>query len=92
MEGRKIGFDPSREPERNIGTRSYLAEKSRRMQQRRKNLENRIQREIEEKQGLMKNVEQITDLKMNPVPLHKKRYLEATGNCNKRFNKNGRWS
>ena len=92
VEGRKIGFDPSREPERNIGTRSYLAEKSRRMQQRRKNLENRIQREIEEKQGLMKNVEQITDLKMNPVPLHKKRYLEAIGNYNKRFNKNGRWS
>lgn len=77
VEGRKIGFDPRREPERNIGTRSYLAEKSRRMQQRRKNLENRIQKDIEEKQGLMKNVEKVTELKMNPVPFHKKRYLEV---------------
>lgn len=77
VEGRKIGFDPRKEPERNISTRSYLAEKSRRMQQRRKNLENRIQKEIEEKQGLMKNVEQVSELKMNPVPFHKKRYLEV---------------
>ena len=77
VEGSKIGFDPTKETDRSISTRSYLGEKSRKMQQRRKNLETRKQKEIEAKQELLKNVEQIVDLKMNPVPFHKKLYLEA---------------
>lgn len=51
--------------------RAYLGEKSRRMQQRRKNLEHRQQRAIEEKAGLLKNIETAEDLKLFPLRHHK---------------------
>ena len=51
--------------------RAYVGEKSRRMQQRRKNLERRQEQEIEEKAGLLKNVETADDLKLFPLRHHK---------------------
>lgn len=50
-----------------IETRAYIGEKSRRMQMRRKNLERRQERAIEEKSELLKNLEEIQDLKLFPM-------------------------
>lgn len=47
-ESRKIGYIPEKDTNRNIGTRAYLGEKSRKMQQRRKNLKRRQEKMIEE--------------------------------------------
>lgn len=47
-------------------TRAYVGEKSRKMQQRRKNLEKRQERAIEEKSQLLKDVETAEDLKWFP--------------------------
>jgi len=49
---------------------AYNAEKSRRMQQRRKNLERRQQSAIDEKSGLLKNVETADSLKIHPLKYH----------------------
>jgi len=52
------------------GTKEYKAEKSRKMQQRRKNLEDRQQSAIKEKSGLLKNVETADNLKIHPLKYH----------------------
>lgn len=69
VESTKIGRDPN--SEKNIGFRSYIGEKSRRMQQRRKNLENRQEHAIEEKSKLLKNIETVDNLKIVPLKHHK---------------------
>lgn len=69
VESTKIGRDPN--SEKNIGFRSYIGEKSRRMQQRRKNLERRQDQAIEEKSKLLKNIETVDDLKIIPLSHHK---------------------
>lgn len=76
----KIGFDPVKEHDRFLDTRAYIGEKSRRMQMRRKNLERRQQREIEEKSSLLKNLERIEDLKLLPLT-HYKEKLVVMKNC-----------
>ena len=53
--------------ERPKNARSYMGEQSRRMQQRRKNLETRMDREIEEKESLLKDLELAEDLKIFPL-------------------------
>lgn len=77
VEGTKIGFDPTKEHDRSVGTRAYIGEKSRKMQQRRKNLERRQQNAINEKGGLMKNIEQPVELKLLPLQHHKEVYIKA---------------
>lgn len=47
------------------------------MQQRRKNLEHRQQKEIEEKSSLLKNVEETESLKLCPLQFHKEVLIEA---------------
>lgn len=74
VEGTKIGRCPMKE-ETFIGTRAYIGEKSRRMQQRRKNLERRQEEAIGEKQGLLKNVESVEDLKLFPLKHHADRLV-----------------
>ena len=59
----------------NIDTRAYYAEKSRRMQQRRKNLERRQQNAFEEKSNLLKNIETAEALKIHPLSYHTSRLL-----------------
>lgn len=59
--------------------RDYIGEKSRRMQQRRKNLERRQQREIEEKSELLKNIETAEDLKLFPLRHYKDTLVTAKG-------------
>ncbi len=70
-ENTKIGFDPVKEPERNISTRAYIGAKTKKMQSRVKSFENRIGREIEEKEGLLNDIEKVIDLKLNPLKYHK---------------------
>lgn len=79
VEDTKIGMK-SLQYEKCISTRAYIGEKSRKMQMRRKNLERRQQREIEEKSGLLKNLETIEDLKIFPLK-HYKEKLVIMENC-----------
>ncbi len=67
-EASKIGRAPG---ETAIGLRPYIGEKTRKMQRRRKNLERRQERAIEEKSSLLKNIEQAEELKLIPLPYHK---------------------
>lgn len=53
------------------GSRSYIGEKSRKMSQRRKNLERRQTCAIEEKSQLLHNIETAEDLKLFPLRHHK---------------------
>lgn len=76
-EGSKIGFDPQKEPDRSISSRSYIGAKTKKMQARVKSYEKRIEREIEEKEGLLKDIEQTADLKLTPLLHRRERLLEA---------------
>ncbi len=80
VESTKIGFH-SEINGKFIGTRAYLGEKSRKMQQRRKNLERRQQRAIEEKSKLLKNLEQVEELKLFPQTYRRSVLLEARNLC-----------
>ena len=62
-----------------VGSKEYLAEQSRRMQQRRKNLERRQQSAIDEKSGLLKNVETADALKIHPLKYHTSLLLSVEG-------------
>ena len=77
-EGQRIGIRPGGR-EKSIDARAYFGEKSRRMQQRRKNLENRMEREIEEKEGLLKNLERADELKIFPLIHPAGRLIECRG-------------
>ena len=74
VEGTKIGGIADR-LHANVGSRAYIGEKSRRLQQRRKNLERRQNRAIEEKRELLKNTEQPEHLKLFPLKHHADRIL-----------------
>ena len=60
----KIGFDPIKENDRSISTRSFIGAKTKKMQSRVKNIEKRIGREIEEKEGLLSDIERTPELKL----------------------------
>jgi len=62
-----------------IDMMAYNAEKSRRMQQRRKNLERRQQSAIEDKSKLLKNLETADDLKIFPLTYHTSRLITVEG-------------
>lgn len=74
-EGTKIGYDPIKEPDR--PTRAYIGGKTKKMQSRVKQLKNRINREIEEKEGLLADLEQPVDLKLMPLAYHKETLVQA---------------
>ncbi|MCL2030634.1 MAG: ABC-F type ribosomal protection protein [Oscillospiraceae bacterium] len=76
VERSKIGFDPSSR-EKAKDNRAYIGEKSRRMQQRRKNLEKRQHEGIEEKSRLLKNIENTDALKLAPLTHHTGRLVQA---------------
>jgi len=57
------------------GSKEYKAEKSRKMQVRRKNLERRQDNAIEEKSALLKNLDYASDLKVTQLSHHKSRLL-----------------
>jgi len=70
VEATKIG-KKSEKYEKSIDTRCYAGEKSKRMQQRRKNLEHRQQHAIDDKSKLLKNIESNEELKLIPISYHK---------------------
>lgn len=76
-ENKKIGFDPVKEHDRSIATRSFIGAKTKKMEARVKTYEARIQKNIEEKEGLLNDVEQIRDLKLTPLTHYKDRLVEA---------------
>ncbi len=76
-ESRKIGFDPLKEPDRNASTRSYIGAKTKKAQARVKSFEKRMEREIEEKEGLLQDIEHVADLKLKPLLYHKEVLIEA---------------
>lgn len=67
----KIGFDPIKEHDRSLNTRPYIGAKTKKMQNRVKQIEKRIGREIEEKEGLLNDLEKPVDLKLMPLLHHK---------------------
>ncbi len=73
----KIGFDPVKEHDRSKDTRAYIGAKTKKMQKRVEDYENRIRREIEEKEGLLKDIEETQDLKLMPLRYHKDRLLRT---------------
>ena len=76
VEATKIGFNPDTHEKMN-GLRAYVGEKSRRMQQRRKNLERRQESAIEDKSKLLKNLEEVENLKISPLYHHAKALVLA---------------
>ena len=76
-ESTKIGFDPKKEPERGNGTRPYIGAKTKKLQSRVKQMEGRIEQEIQEKEGLLQDIEKPIDLKLMPLVHHKKRLILA---------------
>lgn len=73
----KIGFDPVKEHDRCISSRAYIGSKTKKMQSRVKQMEERIDREIEEKEGLLQDIENPVDLKLFPLTHHKEVLISA---------------
>ncbi len=71
-ENTKIGFDPLKEPDR--PTRAYIGAKTKKMQSRIGQIEKRISREIQGRQGLLADLERPADLKIMPL-VHEKKVL-----------------
>lgn len=67
----KIGFDPIKEHDRFKDSRCHIGAKTKKMQGRVKQMEKRISREIEEKEGLLQDLETPVDLKLVQLSLHK---------------------
>lgn len=73
----KIGYDPVKEHDRGNGTRPYIGAKTKKMQSRRMQVEKRIMDEIEQKEGLLQDIEDPTDLKLMPLRHHKEVLIRA---------------
>lgn len=67
----KIGFDPVKEHDRCISTRSFIGAKTKKMQSRVKQMEKRIDNEIEQKEGLLEDLEKTDDLRLTQLVHHK---------------------
>ena len=72
----KIGFDPVKEHDRFLDTRCYIGAKTKKMQSRVKQMEKRLEREIEEKEGLLADLERPVDLKLVKLMHHKERLVD----------------
>jgi len=76
-ENTKIGYDPIKEHDRTKNARAYIGAKTKKMESRVKVYEQRMERNIEEKEGLLQDIEQIRDLKLSPLDHYKDRLVEA---------------
>jgi len=76
-ESTKIGYDPVKEHDRCLSTRSYIGAKTKKMQSRAKQIEERIGRAIEEKEGLLQDIENPAELKIMPLKHHKEVLVRA---------------
>ncbi len=73
----KIGYDPVKEHDRSKGARAYIGAKTKKMQSRRMQVEKRIMDEIEQKEGLLQDIENPVDLKLMPMQHHKEVLVSA---------------
>lgn len=73
----KIGYDPVKEHDRCMGTRPYIGAKTKKMQSRVTQMSKRIDREIEEKEGLLQDLEKTVDLRLSPLSHHKDRLVNV---------------
>jgi lincosamide and streptogramin A transport system ATP-binding/permease protein len=73
-EKNKIGFNPTKS-EKSMGRRAYQGMKSKKMMKQSKNIEARQQAAIEEKSGLLKNIESADCLKITPLIHHAERLV-----------------
>ena len=55
-EATKIGYDPVKEHDRSGATRAYIGAKTKKMQSRVTQCERRMEREIQEKEGLLQDI------------------------------------
>lgn len=76
-ESTKIGFDPVKEHDRCKGTRAYIGAKTKKMQKRIMHMQKRIEDEIEEKEGLLQDIETPSELKLTPMRHHKEVLIAA---------------
>ncbi|MCI9079514.1 MAG: ABC-F family ATP-binding cassette domain-containing protein [Lachnospiraceae bacterium] len=76
-ESTKIGYDPIKEHDRSMGTRAYIGAKTKKMQKRVKQYEQRIEKEIKAKEGLLEDIENPVELKINPLVYHKETLVYA---------------
>lgn len=76
-EATKIGYDPVKEHDRSGATRAYIGAKTKKMQSRVTQYERRMEREIQEKEGLLQDIEQPVSLKLMPLSYHKERLISC---------------
>lgn len=76
-ESTKIGFDPIKEHDRFKNTRAFIGAKTKKMQKRVRAYERRITREIEDKEDLLNDIENVDNLKIMPLNYHKRRLMSA---------------
>lgn len=65
----KIGFDPVK-TEKSLTRRDSIAKKARKLMNRAKCMEARVERDIEEKSALLRNVDEAEELKLSPLKYH----------------------
>lgn len=70
-ENTKIGYDPIKEHDRFKNTRAFIGAKTKKMQARVSVYERRINREIDEKEGLLQDIEKCVELKLKPLEHYK---------------------
>ncbi len=73
----KIGFDPIKEHDRSKDTRAFIGAKTKKMQSRVKQIEERISTEIQQREGLLQDIEKPVDLKLMPLEHHKELLISA---------------
>lgn len=76
-ENTKIGFDPIKEHDRSKDTRAYIGAKTKKMQSRVTHFERRMEKEIEEKEGLLQDIENPAVLRLNPLRYYKERLISC---------------
>ena len=76
-ESTKIGFDPVKEHDRSVSTRSWIGSKTKKLSKRAKAAEKRIGREMEEKEGLLSDIEKTEDLKLFPLAFRREVLLRT---------------
>ncbi len=74
IERTKIGFDPTK-TEKSISRRASVARKSKKLMNRSKAMETRIEADIEKKTGLLKNIESAASLKLPVLKFHSAKLL-----------------
>lgn len=76
-EATKIGYDPVKEHDRSVATRAYIGAKTKKMQSRVTQYERRMEREIQEKEGLLQDIERLVSLKLMPLSYYKERLISC---------------